>query len=50
MHRKAPDVALTANDILYIPESSGKRLTSRTVEAIIGLGGASAAALIYAVH
>jgi polysaccharide export outer membrane protein len=50
MHRKAPDVALTANDILYIPESSGKRLTSRTVEAIIGLGGASAAALIYAAH
>jgi polysaccharide export outer membrane protein len=47
MRRKAPDVPLTANDILYIPESKGKRLTARTVEAIIGLSGASAAALIY---
>jgi len=50
MQRKAPDVPLTANDILYIPESKGKRLTGRTVDALIGLTGSAAAALIYTAH
>jgi len=47
MQRKAPDVALTANDILYIPDSKGKHLTARTLEVLVGLTGAATAALIY---
>jgi len=48
MQRKAPDVPMTANDILYIPDNKGKRLGVRALEAIIGFGtGAGATALIY---
>jgi polysaccharide export outer membrane protein len=48
MRRKAPDVPLTANDILYIPDNKGKRLGIRAIEAIIGFGtGAGATALVY---
>lgn len=48
MRRKAADVALTANDILYIPDSKGKRVGVRALEAVIGLGSAGAtAAIIY---
>jgi polysaccharide export outer membrane protein len=47
MQRKAPDVPLTANDILYIPDSKGKHLTARTIEVLLGLSGAAAAAAIY---
>ncbi|MGA2114354.1 MAG: polysaccharide biosynthesis/export family protein [Bryobacteraceae bacterium] len=48
MRRKAPDVPLTANDILYIPDSKGKRVGLRALEAVIGLGSAGAtAAIIY---
>jgi polysaccharide export outer membrane protein len=48
MQRKAPDVPMTANDILYIPDNKGKRLGVRAIEAIIGFGtGAGATALVY---
>lgn len=48
MQRKAPDVPMTANDILYIPDNKGKRLGIRAIEAIIGFGtGAGATALVY---
>jgi len=48
MQRKAPDVPMTANDILYIPDNKGKRLGVRAIEAIIGFGtGAGATALMY---
>jgi polysaccharide biosynthesis/export protein len=50
MQRKAPDVPLTANDILYIPESKGRRLTGKTVDALVGLSGSAAAALIITTH
>jgi polysaccharide export outer membrane protein len=46
MHRKAPDVPLTANDILYIPDSKGKRLGMRALEALVGFGSAGATALV----
>jgi polysaccharide biosynthesis/export protein len=42
MKRKAPDVALQANDILYIPDNNGKRLTAETLDRIAGLGTATA--------
>ncbi len=48
MQRKAPDVPLTANDILYVPDNKGKRLGIKALEAIIGFGtGAGATALVY---
>jgi polysaccharide export outer membrane protein len=48
MQRKAPDVPLTANDILYIPDNKNKRLGVRAIEALIGFGtGAGATALVY---
>ena len=35
---KAPDVPLYANDILFIPSSTTKVVTRRTIEAAIGVG------------
>ena len=42
MKRKSPDVPLQANDILYIPDNNGKRLTAETIDRIAGLGAATA--------
>jgi polysaccharide export outer membrane protein len=36
--RKSPDVMLQANDILYIPDSKGRRLTTQTIERIVSFG------------
>jgi polysaccharide export outer membrane protein len=48
MKRQAPDVILTANDILYVPDNHGKRLGIATLEKIILFGStAGATALIY---
>ena len=48
MQRKSPDVPLTANDILYIPDSHGRRLGVAALEKILLFGGtAGATALIY---
>jgi hypothetical protein len=40
-------VALTANDILYIPDNSGKRLALAVLERILVFGGGASTALIY---
>ncbi len=48
MKRKSPDVALEANDILYIPDNTRKRATITTLEKSITLGGAIGAAIVYA--
>jgi polysaccharide biosynthesis/export protein len=48
MKRQAPDVTLAANDILYIPDNSGKRLGIAVLEKILLFGGAAGTALIYA--
>ena len=50
MLRKAPDVALTENDILYIPDNRTKRMTLGTLEKLLGVGTAMGAAAIYVVH
>jgi polysaccharide biosynthesis/export protein len=42
MKRKSPDVLLQANDILYIPDNNGKRLTAETLDRLAGIGGATA--------
>jgi polysaccharide export outer membrane protein len=50
MQRKAPDVPLVANDILYIPDNKGKRVTLGTLEKVLGVGAALGAAAIYVMH
>lgn len=47
MQRKAPDVPLQANDILYIPDNKGKRSFARIMETVIAVGGGAAVASIY---
>jgi polysaccharide export outer membrane protein len=46
MDRKSPDVVLLANDVLYIPDNKGRRLTSQTIERIIGFGTATGTGLL----
>lgn len=47
MKRQAPDVNLTANDILYIPDNTGRRMTLSVLEKVLLFGGAAGTALIY---
>lgn len=48
MDRKAPDVPLVANDILYIPDNRGRRLTAAALDRIISFGaGTVSGVLIY---
>jgi polysaccharide biosynthesis/export protein len=46
MDRKAPDLPLAANDILYIPESKGKKLAATVLERLSGFGSSTATGLI----
>jgi polysaccharide export outer membrane protein len=46
--RKAPDVPLVPDDILYIPDSTGKRIGVTTLEKVAMYGSGAAAAVIYA--
>ena len=46
MKRKAPDVALAANDILYIPDNSRRRMTASAVEKVAGFGVATASGVL----
>ena len=48
MKRQAPDMTLIADDILYIPDNSGKRLGMAVLEKVLIFGGAAGTALIYA--
>jgi len=48
MKRQAPDVTLTANDILYIPDNHGKRLGIAALEKVLMFGAAAGTAMIYA--
>jgi polysaccharide export outer membrane protein len=48
LHRKAPDMPLQANDILYIPDDKGKRITATAIDKILSFGAAAGgAAVIY---
>jgi polysaccharide biosynthesis/export protein len=42
MKRKSPDMPLQANDILYVPDNSGKRVTAQTIDRLAGLGTTTA--------
>lgn len=46
MKRKAPDVPLAANDILYIPDNTGRRITVNALERIAGFGAATASGVL----
>jgi len=48
MDRKAPDVRLEANDILYIPEAKGTRAGMAALEKVLLFGSGAMSALIYA--
>jgi len=47
MSRKAADVPLEADDIFYVPDNKGQRLTVGTLEKILVFGSAAGAALVY---
>lgn len=46
LNRKAPDVPLMANDILYIPENSKTHLSASVLERIAGFGSTVGSGLI----
>ncbi len=44
--RKAPDVVLEPDDILYVPESAGKKATAKVLAQIAGFGSSTAAGVL----
>ena len=47
LERKAPDVRLQPDDVLYIPDNKGRRLSVATLEKIVMFGTGATTALIY---
>ncbi len=47
LKRKKPDITLQARDVLYVPDSSGRRITQNTINSITGVGAAATSAAIY---
>lgn len=50
IQRKAPDVSLVANDVLYIPDRAGRKSVMNTLEKSLPLGAAATSALIWALR
>jgi len=50
MERKEPDISLQANDVLYIPDNKGMRITASVLEKLVMIGGGVSAALVYVYH
>lgn len=46
LERKAPDVQLQANDILYVPDNKGRRLTAQTLERIAAFGASTGSGVL----
>ena len=46
MGRKSPDVLLSADDILYVPDAKGRRMSAAAFEKIAGFGAATASGLL----
>lgn len=46
LDHKSADVRLEANDILYIPDSKGRKITAQTLERIAGFGSATGSGLL----
>ena len=49
MDRKSPDVALQANDLLYIPRK-GQRISPAVLQALVGAGTAVGVTMLYFYH
>jgi polysaccharide export outer membrane protein len=47
LKRKVPDVTLQARDILYVPDSTGRRMTQTAVTALTGVSTSAAMSMIY---
>ena len=47
MDRKSPDVALMANDILYVPNATGARASLKVLETSLALGAGFGTTLLY---
>jgi polysaccharide export outer membrane protein len=50
LNRKVPDPPLYADDMLYIPNSAGRRNTAKIVELSLGVGLGLASVLLLATH
>jgi polysaccharide biosynthesis/export protein len=50
MDRKAPDVPLQANDILYVPEATGRKATLTALDRMTLIGSSVGATLLYVYH
>jgi polysaccharide export outer membrane protein len=48
LDRKAPDVELQPEDLLYIPDNRNRKMTAAILEKLIGFGGGATTAIIYA--
>jgi len=46
LHRTAPDVALQANDVFYVPEATGLHLTAAVLDRVESFGGTVGSGLI----
>ncbi len=44
--RKAPDMVLHPDDILYVPENNGKRMTAKVLSQLAGFGSTTAAGML----
>jgi polysaccharide biosynthesis/export protein len=47
LKRKQPDITLQARDALYVPDSSGRRITQTAVTAMTGVGASAVMSMIY---
>jgi polysaccharide export outer membrane protein len=47
LKRKSPDIPLQAKDSLYVPDSSGRRLTQNMVTTMTGVGASAIISLVY---
>ena len=50
MDRKAPDVAVGPNDILYIPDNRSARVTVSVIERAVGFAAATASGVLILNH
>jgi len=50
MDRKAPDVAVGPNDILYIPDNRSARVTVSVIERAVGFAAATASGVLILKH
>ena len=50
LDRKQPDIPLTANDILYIPDNRSARVTMSTIDRMVGFASTTASGILIYSH